>query len=228
MTTEQSIKYVEVILVNTAKENITSVRGILTGYPSKSMYAAQFINLQGQGGVIKTCSESHHTIRTIKIAYVDNSVERGFFKGDQEAQLKAKQTLEDIMLELRADGMASACGIIDVSKYKDIPKEYLKTETTPIYGGTRSDQADNTNRNHIHVYHAAPIKEMTFLKRKTRKPSSEKLEQLKQKTMMVTANTYVGKELPKLDEEDVESALQAAIRMEEEAALREYSGMYFC
>ena len=221
MTKACGIKYVEVILIDTSRETGKVVRGILTGYPSKSINCAQFINIQMAAGVIRTCSCSFHHIRTIKVAFTDGSVGKSFFKMVDDDQTRAADEIKDILLELRADDMATAYGIINTLKYKDIPKEFQKNEAPPIYSG----HTNNTHSHTCYVHTQTPVKEITFLKRKTKKPSLERIEQLKIKTMLVSSNTYKGKELPALvDNDEEETANEMAAKARETADIREYYG----
>jgi hypothetical protein len=228
-TKGDSIKYVTIELlmkdaIETAqvwqdqKEKV--VYGVLKGIASKESEKSseKFILVGVPDKSSKACNLEIFNILSFEI-YDGTERDITFFRADKEDQKAAFGMVEEIIKILKEAKRTSNGGeLIDINSFSDLPKDFSSekdgkvTSPSTNFGTGKTATAGYVNNNaHSSVYHNTGYtyttppkeKEVTVLKRTSRKPTQAMLDKMKEAVLSIAAGTYETK-LPKIKNDEKE------------------------
>jgi len=207
----QEIDYVELEIISTSNLKITR-KGLLTGITIDE--SSTFIRILENIKSDLYFDVQYYNIKRLKISNTKGT-KQTFYTDNIKEQENALKDIKNIILELRGNGQVDREGAVIMSKYNNLPAKYmtLRAEsfkrTSNVFGlknqlpvttkpitVVKPPPTITTNKN---VY-TPPEKKVTYIRRKTKKPSAKFLAKAKKKVAKITNGEYKEKELPKIIE----------------------------
>lgn len=207
-TKENKIKYVEIEVLGN-KDNDNVIRGLLSGFSIEN--GAVFIRLVESNNSTLYTNMDCYSIVLIKAVF-EESIAQTFGLATKSDKEKSIDVIKDLVLKLRNEGLVDKDGFIDITKYTNVPEKYLPkgTSVNNVFGlkdaaKKKTDKGSVTTATNIvnkPTVYVKPEKKITYIRRKTKKPSKEFLKVLRLKVKDIVNGVYLAKDIPVIDVKD--------------------------
>jgi hypothetical protein len=192
------INYVEIEVLENKTKN--SYKGLLKAFELNTKLINSYINISKHVDSSAYYYLDNYKIVAIKIAYDNKYTRQTFFKTQKQEQNIAFALLKTTITFLKEQGNVDASEAIIFAKYKDVPKEYICIKDNT----TKQKPKNATNyqqRSRTYNVYTKPKKEITYIRRRTKKPSKDFLTKMKNSVKLISSNEYEAKPLPTIKNE---------------------------
>lgn len=203
----RKINYVEVEIMSTSNLNFEK-KGLLTGLTIDNTKV--YVRILENAVSNLYFNTRHYSVKRLKIVHTEGT-EQTFYMLNKKDQTNAVNNIKDVILEMRESGQVDREGAVIMTKYNGLPSQYLSERAenfkkkTNVFG--LNNQLPATTKPILPaktIYNTKiyqpPVKKVTYIRRKTKKPSEKFLVSMKKKVAKITEGMYKEKKLPKTDE----------------------------
>lgn len=208
---KEKLRYVIVELVAERGSASSIEKGLFKGL--KREFNQDFIWIRTNSEVVRACNLAFYNILSIE-SYNGDVRRFTFFQASIDEQKMARNAIKSVLLALD-DRVSKASGLIEASKYTDVPDNFGSTNKnhmprtsaahTPscnkpsIYTPTGSPAFGHDYYDHMHSYEKKEPEPLPF-KRKSRKPTKAALKKLNAKLNLIDKGEYEY-EMPEINPE---------------------------